>query len=153
MNGRLKLTQDLVAGLFFLLLGIGALIIAYNYAPGTASRFGPGMAPRIFSWCLIVGGAIILGRAILAGSEAIDRLSVRPIFWVTLAVVVFGLVLGYLGLVLTTLVCTVIGRMAEPGLVQKWTETAIVAVVLALLGIFAFVRALELPIPLWPSLS
>jgi len=153
MNGRLKPTQDLVAGLFFLLLGIGALIIAYNYAPGTASRFGPGMAPRVFSWCLIVGGALIVGRAILGRSDAIERLSFRPIFWVTLAIVVFGLVLPPFGLVITTLICAVIARMAEPGLVQKWTETAIVAVVLALLGIFAFVRALELPIPLWPDLS
>ncbi|MGE0746167.1 MAG: tripartite tricarboxylate transporter TctB family protein [Rhodospirillales bacterium] len=135
----------------FAVLGAGALIIAQNYEAGNASRFGPGMVPRLLGACLLIGGIAVIARGFLSHGDRIERWILRPNIFVLLSVLAFGLLIEHTGLILATIVITVIARCAQQAYQVRWIETAVLAVGLAAFGAIAFVKSLELPIPLWPG--
>jgi len=151
MAGIIKAPQDLGAGILFAALGAGALIIAQNYEAGTASRFGPGMVPRMLGFCLLAGGLIVIARAFLSPGEKIEKWLLRPNIFVLAAVLTFGFAIEHTGLVIAVIAITIMGRFAQQAYMVRWVETAILAIGLAIFGSLAFVKSLELPIPLWPT--
>ena len=151
MTGRVKAPQDIAAGIFFTLLGVVALIIATDYEAGTASRFGPGMVPRMVSWCLILGGLAVTARSFSIAGDRIERWTFQPNFFVLLSILLFGLLIESIGLVFVILLVTFVSRFANNEYRRRWKETAVLAVCLAAIGALGFVKALELPIQLWPG--
>lgn len=151
MAVRIKAPQDLGAGIMFAFLGLAALVIAQNYEAGNASRFGPGMVPRLLSMCLLVGGLIVIARSFVGHGAKIETWIPRPILFVLAAVLIFGLLIEHSGLVLSTIAITIVGRLANRAYAARWIETLILSVCLAAFGSMAFVKSLDLPIPLWPS--
>ena len=73
----------------------------------------------------------------------------RPVVFVTLSLVVFGLALERLGLVLSILLLTAIGAAAARSM--RPLETAIATLVLIALCWLIFIVGLSLTIPLWPT--
>lgn len=60
---RIRAPKDFWAGLMFIAFGVGFVIVARNYAMGTAVRMGPAYFPVVLGGILAVLGAIIFLRA------------------------------------------------------------------------------------------
>ena len=146
--------KDVLSGLLFIGVAVCGLWVSRNYPIGTASRMGTGYMPRLLLWVLLGLGGLIL----VSGLWKADRLSEtdvsaqagwRPVVFVTLSLVVFGLALERLGLVLSILLLTGIGAAA--GRSMRPLETAIATLVLIALCWLIFIVGLSLTIPLWPA--
>lgn len=147
--------KDVLSGLLFIGVAAGGLWVSRNYPTGTASRMGTGYMPRLLLWVLLGLGGLIL----VSGLWKADRLAEdahvsapaawRPVFFVTLSLVVFGLALERLGLALSILLLTGIGAVAGRGM--RPLETAIATLVLIALCWLIFIVGLSLTIPLWPQ--
>ena len=148
--------KDVLSGLLFIGVAACGLWVSRNYPIGTASRMGTGYMPRLLLWVLLGLGGLIL----VSGLRKSDRLSQtgvsgagwaawRPVVFVTLSLVVFGLALERLGLVPSILLLTGIGAAAERRL--RPLETAIATLVLIALCWLIFIVGLSLTIPLWPA--
>ena len=74
----------------------------------------------------------------------------RPVLLVTAAVVAFAYSVQTLGLVLATVLITVIGGFASPQV--RVLEMAAVAMLLAIMATAIFIWGIGLPIPIWPEL-
>ena len=107
--------QDFYAGLLFIIIGVTALIVAQDYQVGTARRMGPGYFPTILGVGLALVGVATCIRGLCGGGEEIDSLAIRPMMFVLLSVVAFGVLLERGGLVLATLVLCALAASAARG--------------------------------------
>jgi len=141
---------EFLSGLLLVGFGSGALLIARNYRIGTAFRMGPGYFPVVLALLLIAIGIVVALSAFRSGEGKVPRVAWRPLFVVTGATVLFGLIINGAGLLLTTLALVVASRLARPG--YPWLETAILSVALSALcaGIFHFGLRIQMPLlPTW----
>jgi hypothetical protein len=138
--------QDLLAGVLFLLIGLGAVAGARDYEMGTAMRMGPAYFPTVLGWVLYAFGAFLLLRGIARGGGAAVTWGWRPLAFVTLALLAFGFVITRFGLipalVAMFLVCAAAGREYRLG------EVLILTTVLSGFAVGVFVYALKLPFQL-----
>jgi len=146
----MRITKDLLSGLLFLGFGVGAVAIAQNYKLGTLGRMGSGYFPSLMAGLLIVLGLILLVRAILrpGSSEAVGTIEFRPVFFISAAIIAFGLIIGPFGVIAALAALIVIGRFAgrEGGIV----EVALMVVVLTAVVIAIFVYGLNVRLHLGP---
>lgn len=146
---------DVLSGLMFMTVGILALWFSRDYQIGTALRMGTGYVPRLLAWVLLGIGVVVLlqdlwsrePEAPVADSESL--LALRPVFFVTLGIVVFGLLIERMGLVIAVLALIGIVSLAKPG--KRIIETIIMAVVLAASAVVIFIYGLGLTLPIWPE--
>jgi hypothetical protein len=146
--------KDVLSGLLFVGVAAYGLWVSQNYPVGTASRMGTGYMPRLLLWVLLGLGGWILVSGLLKGDRIPHPVvsvgtAWRPVVFVTLSLVVFGLVLERLGLALSILLLTGIGAVAGRGI--RLLETAIAMLVLVALCWLIFIVGLSLTIPLWPQ--
>jgi hypothetical protein len=146
----MRLTKDLLAGLMFCAFGIGAAVIAHGYSLGTLNRMGSGFFPTAIGVGLTVLGAAIAIRALLKPetSEPIAALDIRPIFFISLAILLFGWLVEDFGLVLALAALVVVARLAgrEGGLI----ELVLMVAILIAVAVGIFIYALGIRLPLWP---
>jgi hypothetical protein len=141
--------KDFYSGLIFVAFGIAAIVIGSNYSLGTAARMGPGYFPRILGIMLIVLGAALSLRALKIKGEPIAKWHWKPTLVVLGSVVLFGYIVNYAGLVLSTIILIVISSWASPEFRLK--ESVISGVLLAALVVGVFVIGLKLQLPIWPG--
>ena len=79
---KIRNGKDFWAGLMFLGVGIGFMIVSRNYPMGTAVRMGPAYFPTVLGGMMAVLGAIIFLRAFLSKIE--HSVAVFPFRWVML---------------------------------------------------------------------
>ena len=149
MNLRRQINQDVAAGLMFLALGAFGLYVARDYAVGTALRMGPGYMPRLLCWALIVFGAGIAVRGIVAGGERLARWTLRPLAFVLVSLIVFGLLIEDAGLLVTAFVASAIGALGARDF--RAMDTFVVILCLALAVVALFIYALGLPMHPFPD--
>ena len=143
----MKITQDLVQGGLFAVIGLVALLMALQFPLGTPNRMGPGFFPLVISALLLLTGIAILLRARLGQSEVIGMTRWWPIAIVTLAIIVFGFLLDKLGLPLAVLLLCVGAGSASIHFQLNWKAVAGAVLFSAACGLL-FVKLLGLPIPL-----
>ena len=143
----MKLSQDIALGAFFATVGVVSASIAVSYPFGTASRMGPGYFPLIISTLLTLTGIAILMRAGFGGSGAIQPGRWLPLVVVPGAIVLFGLLIGRLGLPLAVLLLTVGAATASIRFRLSW-KAAAGAVVFSVICAVLFVKLLGLFIPM-----
>jgi Tripartite tricarboxylate transporter TctB family len=141
--------KDFLAGLLFIAFGIAALVIGSNYTLGTAARMGPGYFPRILGGLLVVLGAALALRALKIKGPPLPRWHWRPVVIVLGSVAAFGLVLNYLGMVVSTVLLIVVSSSASHEF--RFREALISGVALAVLAVVVFVLGLKLLLPIWPT--
>jgi hypothetical protein len=144
-----KAGKDFWSGVMFLgFAGVG-ILVARGHALGSAGQMGPGYFPMLLGIVLGLIGAILIGRAVLAGDAPVDRIAIRPVLTLVIAVVVFGLTIERLGLVLALILAVAIAGFASRE--SRPLEVAALAGGLALLSLGIFHGVLRLPLPLWPT--
>jgi hypothetical protein len=161
MKLAIKSREDFLSGLLFVVIGVVALVIAYNYPRGTMARMGPGMLPLMLGSLLaLIGGGVclqslalkkedkILPESVAAETEAIAGWRLfRPLAGVALGMGAFALLVRPLGLILAVVALVLIVTQAERGF-PLWL-TLIMAPILAGAVVGIFVYGLGLPFPVW----
>ena len=141
--------KDLLAGLLFIAAGIAAIVLASNYALGSAARMGPGYFPRTLGILMIALGAVLALRALSLGGAPLPGWKWRPVIVVLGSVVVFGGIVDRAGLVLSTVLLIVMASAASREFRPK--EAVISGLLLAALVVGVFVIGLKLQIGIWPG--
>ena len=157
---NIKSQKDFFSGLVFMVSGAAFAWRASSYNVGHAGRMGPGYFPLVLGILLALLGAIITFKALVVETEdgeKVGNLAWKPLFFITAANLVFGLMLGGLpsvkvpamGLVAAIYALTFIASLA--GDEFKMKEVAILATVLAVMSYLAFIVLLKLPFAVWPA--
>ena len=157
---NIKSQKDFFSGLMF--MGVGGAFAwgATTYNVGTGARMGPGYFPLMLGILLALIGAVITFKSLVVETVDGDKIGAwawKPLFFIIAANVVFGILLAGLpaikfpafGMIVGIYALTFVASMAEPG--WKFKTTLILATVLAIGSYAAFVLALKLQFPVWPS--
>ena len=146
---KIKSPKDFWAGLMFIALGLFFLVAARNYQMGSATRMGAAYFPTVLGGLMAVLGGIIFFQSLVVKGEKVPAMSFRPLFFVALSLALFGYLLRPIGLVLALALLVVLSAFA--GHEFKLKEVLLLSVVLIVLSVLVFVKALSLPFPLWPE--
>ncbi|MBK9114291.1 MAG: tripartite tricarboxylate transporter TctB family protein [Betaproteobacteria bacterium] len=140
--------KDFWAGVLFIAFGLAAVIIARDYALGTAGRMGPGYFPRGLGIIMMALGLILSLRALRVDGDRIRFGSFKPIFIVLGSVIVFALAAPKLGLIVATILLIVVSSTASHEF--RWKEAVISSLALSAATLVVFVYGLKLQLPTWP---
>lgn len=157
---KIKSQKDFFSGLMFMGIGVAFAVGASNYTVGTGARMGPGYFPLILGVLLaVLGSAIVFYSTVVesAGGDKIGKWAWKQIFFILASNFAFGVLLAGLpsfgvpamGLIVAIYGLVFIASLAGDNFNAK--EVFILATVLAVGSYVAFVWALKLQFPVWPS--
>lgn len=157
---KIKSEKDFFSGLMF--MGVGAAFAwgATTYNIGTGARMGPGYFPLMLGILLALIGAVITFKATVVETvdgDKIGKWAWKPLFFILAANIVFGVLLAGLptfgvpamGLIVAIYALTFIASLAGSEFSAK--AVFVLATILAVGSYCAFVLALKLQFPVWPS--
>lgn len=150
---HLRVTTDLLTGLFFFGLGAFAIIYGWSYPMGTSARIGPGYYPTIIACGLIMFGAVLIGRSFLFPDpgDVLGDIALRPLVLVLIGTLAFGLLIERAGFVLASFVLVFTVRFAERDF--RLVEVALLATGLTVFIALMFWLGLSLPLRPFPRFS
>lgn len=157
---NIKSQKDFFSGLMFMGVGVAFAWGATTYRIGEGAHMGPGYFPLWLGVLMTLLGAAITFSALVVEAEGggkMGKWAWRPLFFVILANLVFGVLLvGFprlnipaMGLIVAIYALVFIASLAEAGC--KLKTTFILATVLAIGSYLAFVLVLKLQFPVWPA--
>ena len=146
---HIRSPKDFWAGLIFIAIGLGFVLLASQYRYGDMHRMGPAMFPTLIGALLALLGAVIAVRAFAFAGEPVPRFQARPLAVSLLAIVLFGVALQWLGLIAAVVVLVLVGAYAARDV--RPLENVALAVVMVVFSVAVFVWLLGLPLPLWPG--
>ena len=144
----IRLNPDLLAGLFFILVGGVATGIGASYRLGTPDNMGPGFFPVMLGIALLLLGIAVAALNVRQNGDGLPSIQLKPIIVVLGAVVAFGILVDRLGLVIT--IGVIVALCALAGWRTSIREQLVLFLCLAALVSGVFVVGLGLPMPLWP---
>jgi hypothetical protein len=147
MQIELRNNRDFWAGVMLIATGAAAVIIARNYAFGTALRMGPGYFPSVLGGLLCLFGLYLVAVG-LRRKEPMEgsNWSLRALVVLPLALVLFGLLMEHAGFI-PALVVLIFGS-ALAGKEFRFLEVLLLAIGLTAFSVALFIWALGLPYPL-----
>jgi len=156
----IKSQKDFFSGLMFALVGGAFAWGATNYTVGTGARMGPGYFPLLLGIFLAILGGFIMFYSLVEHTEDGDKVGKfawKPVCYVLGANLAFGVLLGGLpsiglpamGLIAGIYALVFIASKAGDTFVFK--DVFILATVLAVGSYIAFIWALKLQMPVWPT--
>src|SRR3954470_18460226 len=145
---RVQNPQDVYGGMALVLLSLIAFV-ASNDLPGMRGfAFGPGTAPRLFSFVLGVLSLAVVINGLLSRGPEVSGYKLRGVIFIIGSILAFAAAIRPLGLVIASFATMVICAAAAEDV--KWRETVIVAVVVTAFCSVLFPYGLNLPFQLWP---
>lgn len=127
------------------LLGIAALIVAFDYQIGSVQRMGPGFFP-------VATSVAVIGLAVASAVESRSRPAAgtafrwRPLIFVSLAVIVWCALIDSAGLLPATFGLILVSALAKPPF--RAVALTILAGAICLAGYLIFIAGLGMPISL-----
>ena len=157
---KLKSQKDFWAGIMYMAVGIAFAVGAKNYTIGTGARMGPGYFPLILGILLALIGAGVAFKGLTAGpanGDPIGKWAWKPLFFILAANFAFGILLvgvpslhiPQFGLIVAIYALVFIASLAGHEFRAK--SVFVLATILAIGSYIAFVWALNLQFPVWPS--
>ncbi len=157
---HIKSQKDFFSGLMFVVVGVAFAWGATTYNVGEGARMGPGYFPLMLGIVLVVIGAVVLFTSLVVeveGGEKIGKWAWRPLFFVIMANLAFGVLLAGLpsigvpamGMIAAIFGLTIISSMADGHFHLR--DTLILAAILAAGSYVAFILLLKLQIQVWPT--
>ena len=157
---KIKSQKDFFAGLMFMGVGVAFAWGATTYNIGTGARMGPGYFPLLLGILLAVIGAAVTFFSLTVETQDGDKIGKwawKQIFFIIGANLLFGVLLAGLpsfgipamGLIVAIYGLTFVASLA--GSQFNFKEVFILSTVLAAGCYVAFVWALKLQFPVWPS--
>jgi Tripartite tricarboxylate transporter TctB family len=149
MTGRRTDWQDLLFGLFLIAVAGIALAATRTLSGGTAADMGPGYMPRAIAIMLLAFGLWFSIRGIRRPFVGIAPVRLQPLLAITASVAVFALSATRFGLALSSFAAILIASLATRE--ARPIETLLFALGLSAAAVLLFVKALALPVPIWPG--
>jgi Tripartite tricarboxylate transporter TctB family len=146
---RVRSPKDFWAGLIFVAIGGGFVLLAQEYRLGDMHRMGPALFPTLVGALLAALGAFIALRAFALDGPPVPRFEARPILVSLLAIVLFAIALQWVGLVAAVAVLVLIGANAARDV--RLLDVLALAAWMIVFSVAVFVWLLGLPLPLWPT--
>lgn len=157
---NIKSQKDFFSGLVFVIVGVGYAIGATNYKIGEGARMGPGYFPLMLGVLLAILGVVVIFKSMVVETmdgDKVGSIAWKPLFFIIAANLAFGVLLGGLpsikfpsfGLIVAIYALVPIAALA--GDEFKLKEVLILATILAAASWVAFIWALKLQFPVWPS--
>jgi hypothetical protein len=146
---RIRSPRDFWAGVMFIVFGTATVLLARNYAFGTAAKMGPGYFPTVLGGLLVALGLSLSLRSLVLQGPPIGKFGWKPLVFVLGSVIAFGLALQSLGLVAAIFILVFISALGGPALNGR--EIAILAACLAIGSVIVFNYGLKLQFPMWPT--
>ena len=157
---KIKSQKVFFSGLMFMGVGVVFAWGATNYNIGNGARMGPGYFPMLLGILLALIGAAVTFKATVVETEGGDKIGKwawKPLAYILGANFAFGILLAGLpsvgipamGMIVAIYALTFISSLA--GEEFKVKEVFILSTVLAVGSYVAFVWALKLQFPVWPS--
>jgi len=146
MKLDIRNNKDFFAGLFLILLGAIAMIIARDYPMGSAVRMGPGYFPTVLSGILILMGIYVMAQGLKSGEKIQGNWSLRALIVLPASMVIFGILMEAAGFIPALVVLIFVAAAA--GREFKFLEITLLTTGLTIASVLGFVYALGLPYPL-----
>ncbi|MBP6893891.1 MULTISPECIES: tripartite tricarboxylate transporter TctB family protein [Pseudacidovorax] len=157
---KIKSQRDFFSGALFCAFGVAFAWGATSYTVGDGARMGPGYFPLIVGVLIAIMGTLITLKAMTVDTEdgePIGRIAWRPLVFIIGANLAFGVLLGGLpsiglppmGLIVAIYALTFIANLAGDHFSVK--SSLVLATILAVGSYLAFVVALKLQFPVWPT--
>lgn len=150
MIHSLQRRRNRLAGALLVLLGVGVILEASRYTIGSVARMGPGFYPALLGAILVLTGVLI---AVTTGEPDAgeDHAISGPPDWrgwlcIILGVVCFIVLGQYAGFIPATFACVFISALGDRS--SSLRGSALLAVVVTVLGTLVFCYALQLQIPM-----
>ena len=140
--------RDLYGGLALVMLATFALIASADLPGQRGFAFGPGTAPRLFSFLLAALGAAVAVGGVFAEGPPIEKYKIRGPSLVIIAILAFAAMIRPLGLVPATFLAFMISILGSTEM--RWIESFIAAAAMTAFCVLLFVYLLNLPFQLWP---
>jgi hypothetical protein len=147
MSGAIRSPKDFWAGLLYAVCGAAAVIISRNYGMGTPSRMGPAYFPTVLGGLLLLIGFVSLARSFFVAGEAIGAIAWKAMVLVTLATLLFGVLLRPVGLVAALVALMLVSAAASIKFRLEWRALGLMACLIVFCGL-VFVKGLGLPVSL-----
>jgi|SRR5690554_281636 len=139
---------DLVGGGYLFALGLFSVFYSYiKYDVGSLGFMGPGYFPIVLGVVVSILGVIIFFSAIYREGDTLS-VKVAPTFFVILGIVVFGLILDFLGLVVAAFFSAYTSSLADKSL--KGKHRLILSLVVSFLAYLIFAFGLGMQLNVWP---
>jgi len=157
---NIKSQKDFFSGLMFMSVGVAFAWGSTNYNIGDAAKMGPGFFPLVLGLLLALLGTAITFKALVVETEdgeTVGGWAWKPLFFIILANLVFGLLLGGLpsvkipamGLIAAIYALTLIASLGSEEF--KLKEVLLLATVLAVISYLTFIVLLKLQFAVWPT--
>jgi len=150
MKVDLRSNMDFLAGLMFIGVGAAAMIVSRDYPMGSALRMGPGYFPMVLGGIMIAFGIYVMIHGLVNKEQVKGNWSLRALFVLPLATVVFGVLMEETGFIPALVVLIFISAAA--GDQFKWIEVLVMAIALTAACTGLFIYGLGLPYPLFKGM-
>ena len=149
MNRDLRASKDFLAGLLFLAIGLGAIVVARDYPFGTAMRMGSGYFPTVLGGILVLFGVFLMARGARSGERAAVTWRWWPLACIAASMLLFGFLMPRLGLV--PALAALFFTSALGGREFRFREVLALTAVMTAFAVAVFVYVLKLPFQLFPG--
>jgi hypothetical protein len=139
---------DLAFGLFLVALALFGFYATRRLSIGTASDMGPGYVPRVLEWAILASGIGYVIKGLQVGYVPMPSFAWRPLLTILAAVAVFALCFQSMGLIIAVMAAILIAGLAQSPI--KLPVLLPFGALVAAFSALLFVRALGLPLKLWP---
>ncbi len=146
MHSMIRSPKDFCAGLIYVAIGSIAILLGREMPMGTAIKMGPAYFPTVRGWLLALIGVISLVRAFVQQGEPIPKFAWKPLLLITVATVVFGLLVRGAGFVVALPIFIIMTAYASVNF--RWVPTLVIAAVATTLCALVFIKGLGVPLPL-----
>lgn len=147
MRAAITTRKGFCTGVIYIVVGIGALLMARHYTLGSAARMGPGYFPIAVAALLVAVGVAIVVRSFLRDDTAISRVALKPMLLVLGSITAFGFLINRAGLIVAALVL-VVGCAAASDRFRLGVMPLLGLVALIAFCAGLFVLGMGIPMPL-----
>lgn len=144
MTAAIRNPKDFWAGILYIAFGAGAIWLARDYGMGTALKMGPGYFPSALGGLLMLIGIAALLRASFRSGDAIGGLAIKPMLYVTLSTIAFGMLVRGAGIVPAIVVLGLASAYASARF--RFAPSLLLIAGLAAFCVLVFVYGLGVPL-------
>jgi Tripartite tricarboxylate transporter TctB family len=144
----LRGSTDFYSGLLLLVTAATAIWLISDLDIGSAHEMGPAYFPLMISVILAGMGLILMGKGLLVEGPSAGHIELRPMIFVLLSFIAFGVLIVPAGLILAILAQVAIGHFASTE--SRPLESLLFGLGLAAFSAVLFVYILRVPVSVLP---
>lgn len=144
---EIRSPQDFGAGILFILFGTAGLYVGSDLTFGTARNMGPGYFPMIICGLICLIGLVVTVKSLALDGPAIERIQLRPVAFILLAIAAFGLLIAMVGAIISSFLLIMLAAYGRREV--AFGETVLFAAGMAAFVVIVFAYALGQPMPVW----